>query len=174
MDSVSLREYSLWLMPEGEEAGVIKSFFTGIRKSINTIAFEPHVTLLGGLTLSEPQILERIDKLAAKTASFKISFIEAGETEDFYKSVFLKCEETKELMETNKRVQKLFSTNNLYVPHMSIVYGPIDSGIKKQILSSIDSLKTQSFAFNVNSIFLCKAFGTVDQWKIIHRLSLLG
>ena len=75
-------------------------------------------------------------------------------------------------MEMNKYAQELFSTNNPYIPHMSVIYGDIDPTTKKEILDSIDLLTIQSLAFNVDSIFLCKAFGTCDEWEIIYEIPL--
>lgn len=172
MDSVFLKEYSLWLMPEGKEAKIIRRFFNDIHKHIKTVSFEPHVTLLGGLTLGEPQIIERINKLAAEISPFKISFTGVEGTENFYKSIFLKCKETQELMEANKFVKQFFSINQYYSPHMSIIYGDIDFTAKKEILDSISHLTVQSLAFNAGSIFLCKAFGTYDEWEIIYETPL--
>lgn len=172
MDLVSLKEYSLWLMPEGKDLDNFKNFFSDIHKKAKITSFESHVTLLGGLSLEESKIVDQINKIAVETAPFKIYFTEVGETGDFYKSIFLKCKETEELMKVNKLAQKLFSTTQSYNPHMSIVYGNIRPHTKKEILNSINPLIIKSLFFKVVSIYLCKAFGTYDQWKIVHKIPL--
>lgn len=169
MKVAPLKEYSLWLMPKGKQAINLKKFTNKVAKQAKTIPLLPHITLIGGIYIKPAQTIKKINRLTQASKPFKISFVKLGISDEFYKSLFLKCRNSAKLLELNKKAQKIFSKKYEYFPHMSLIYGLPEKRMKDLILKEITLSKIKSFSFKVESIFLCKAFGISDKWKIIYK-----
>ncbi|MEK7536902.1 MAG: 2'-5' RNA ligase family protein [Patescibacteria group bacterium] len=172
MKDNSLKEYSLWLVPDNKKLEFMAGFLNNVNKQTNTISFKPHVTLINDVKFKPEKIIKIMKQIARETAPFKITFINPVKSYEFYKSIFLRCRKSKGLMGTNNLAQKLFNKKYAYNPHMSVVYGSISDSLKDKAIRLFNSSTIKSLSFTVNSICLCRAFGAVDQWEIVNNIPL--
>lgn len=166
-----LKEYSLWLEPSGDEFKKINKVLSNLQKETKSVIFKPHVTLLGGLCDKEDSLKEKLSGFK-KNKKFRIYFKKMSSGKNEFKTVFLECQKSKELLALNNLSQKIFKTKKPFRPHLSIVYGDFKKEAKKNILNKIENLGIPYFSFEVSSVSLWKAFGTADKWKRLKKISL--
>ncbi len=166
-----LKEYSLWLEPSGDEFKKINKVLSKLQKETKSVGFKPHVTLLGGLYYKEDSLKEMLS-VFKKNRRFRIYLKKMSSGNNEFKTIFIECQKSKELLNLNRLSQKIFKTKKPFKPHMSIVYGDFNKENKKNIKGRIESLGVNYFSFEVRSISLWKAFGTADKWKRLKRVNL--
>jgi 2'-5' RNA ligase len=170
-----LKEYSLWFIPSGVVYDKLANVISQLSKKYSTPNFEPHVTLIGNLALFKKSILLRMPQLVDFiNTPLNISLTTASYSADFFQSLFVKVEETEELMEASLRARILFNREQdpKYKPHLSLMYGNIAPEIKRAIISEIrGDLKMK---FKVNSINLVLSSSSIppENWHILRRFNL--
>jgi len=93
------KKYSLWFIPSGGIYDNLANMISWLSKKYSAPCFEPHVTLLGNLTLSEESILLKMSQLVDLiNTPLKISLTTASYSDEFFRSLFVKVEESEELM----------------------------------------------------------------------------
>ena len=162
-----MNEYSLWLEPKGEEYKQLKNVIIGLSTETQSPAFDPHVTLLGGITMPIEEITKKMKILMQGGKPITLSFITVQSSKSYYKSIFLKCKKTRELMDLNYKAQKIFSISLEYHPHLSLLYSDAPKIIKEKFLEEIGYSPILSLNFRADSISLWHARGTADQWQKI-------
>ena len=171
---MSTATYSLWLMP-------IRDLYNKFATIVDTLSikyaspkFEPHVTLLGSITTTEKEILEKTQKLARSIDSYTVN-LTTVEYEDYYfRSLFVKAKKTPEVIDANRKAKEIFGmqTNQEYMPHLSLLYGDFSSTIKKEIIKKIGTDFIS--IFEVKSIHLFEAHENLDisLWRRIKEFPL--
>lgn len=158
--------YTLWLQPKGD---IYKKFDYLIRKiasKLNGPIFQPHVTLLGEISIPEEEICNLSQLLVQDQKPFTINLNQIGYEDFHFRTLFVKAEVTAPLLKLHQMAKKLFDKENipLFMPHLSLLYGNYPPGIKEVIIREID--REQKARFEVNSITLIKG-GEVSEWKVI-------
>lgn len=166
-----LKEYSLWLEPSGDEFKKINKVLSKLQKETKSVGFKPHVTLLGGLYYKEDSLIEMLS-VFKKNKKFRIYFKKMSSGKNEFKTIFLECQKSKELLNLNKLSQIVFKTKKPFKPHMSIVYGNFKKEDKKNITDRIEKFGINYFSFEVKHISLWKAFGTANKWKRLKKVNL--
>ena len=167
-----LKEYSLWLEPKGKEYDELKNIIVDFSVETQSPLFDPHVTLLGGITMPVEKIMEKMKILIERKRTITLSLTAIDSTDLYYKSVFLECEKTNELMELNHEAQKLFAQAQEYNPHLSLLYSNISQIKKDLLLEKISHELVLPLSFRANSLSLWKAFGRADEWQRVYDLFL--
>lgn len=165
---VSEETYSLWLCPVGEIAFSLKQHIQKLSEKHNTPAFDPHVTLLGGLQASRQELVDLTETLASSIRPFEILLTRAGTGTSFYQSLFVRVKETKPLLDARKKAEKLFEHHpeENYMPHLSLMYGDIVREQKERILNAMG--REFHIRFSVQSLFLVETTGQPREWQKIH------
>lgn len=158
--------YTLWLMPKGQLYEKLKALIKKLANENNGPAFEPHVTLLGGIELSEEEVIKRTTQLVKDQKPFYVT-LKQIEYEDFYfRTLFVKAEITEFSQSLHNRAKQIFEKDiPPYMPHLSLLYGNYPVDLKERIITEID--REQRAQFEVSSIFLNKEFGEIKDWKVI-------
>lgn len=160
--------YSLWLRPTGEIAFSLQQRIQKLSKKYDTPAFEPHVTLLGGLKDSHQQLINLTDTLASSLRPFEILLTRAGTGSSFFQSVFVHIKKTNQLSAARERAEKLFDLHpeESYMPHLSLLYGDLSTEQKQRILNSMG--REFHIRFSVSGVFLIKTSGLPKTWEKVH------
>lgn len=174
MELPSLNEFSLWLEPKGENYERINSFALKLQKPTSSPNFVPHITLLSDIPFTAEKIKEQMGKIANNTTPFEITFKKISAGDNYFKSFFLECNESTELMNLNKFTQNIFDVNKQYLPHMSILYGNTKEQFKKELFDEVQKQGMDFFSFEIKTISLWHALGTVEEWKKIIEVPLLN
>ncbi len=166
--------YSLWLMPSGDAYNKLKELAFQLSEKNSSPNFEPHVTLLGDIFLSEEEILDKTSKLATLIQPFVVSLNKVDYLDEYFRCLFIRAQETKDLAEANVKAREIFNRQQdpKFMPHLSIMYGNFNPAVKEKIISEIGrEIKTE---FEIKSIYLVAASSKIEpkDWKIIKEFSL--
>lgn len=163
--------YSLWMEPTGDIAYKLQQRINMLSKKYDTQAFSPHVTLLGGLTASQTELVALTDTLVSSIKPFDITLTKAGYLNTFYQSLFIHAQQNKELAHLHENACRLFDCpdeykRDKYMPHLSLLYGDLTREQKEKILNNIG--REFYIQFTVRKVVLMHTDGKPNQWKKIH------
>ena len=163
--------YSIWLIPDGKAGEVLSTIINRFSKKYNSPYFQPHVTLIGEIEEQENIIIEKAHLLAQELSEFEIKLESYGQTEDYFRSLFLEAQKGRFILEANNKAREIFKAINEipFLPHLSLIYGHLSKEAKENMISEIkDSLP---ISFNVNKLHIISALGEPKDWKIIKEIS---
>lgn len=164
--------YSIWLMPTGEVYNKLSKILSTLSKKYFSPNFEPHVTLIGELIGSEEEILSKTLYLAGNLRPFNIRLTRVEYLDVYFRSLFVRVEETDDVIDANKKARKIFNrpTDSEYMPHLSLLYGMFTVEEKEKIISCIR--KEFNVNFEVKSIHLFSTDGEPKDWYRVKEFPL--
>jgi len=165
-------KYSLWLMPEDHTYAWLYGLILKLSKKYATATFEPHITLIGELTGYEDEIIAITSQLATMINPCTITLTKIEYLDEFFRCLFIKAEETEEIMKGHEKARILFDivSKDKYVPHLSLMYGNVHSEIKKAIITEIG--RDLNVSFEVNAIHLFSTEGEPTDWYRVAKFTL--
>lgn len=161
--------YSLWLRPFGNLAFSLQRRIEKLSREHNTPIFEPHVTLLGGLDRTEAELNQFTDMLAHTLDPFDIVLTRAQIGDDFFHSVFIEVQKTKELVHAHQTAAHVFDEDeeaDHYHPHLSLLYGNLEHATKERILNKMG--REFHLRFTAQNLLLVRTEGEPGEWEKIH------
>jgi 2'-5' RNA ligase len=164
--------YTLWLVPTGNAYDKFSNLIKSLAKKYDAPIFEPHVTLLGDIEISEEEAVKKTEQLVANQKSFPLNLGSVDYQDFHFRTLFVRAEPTKFLQNLHKRAKQIFQMDiPPYMPHLSILYGTYPEELKKGIISEIGSTKEASWI--VDKVTLIKG-GEVSEWKTIKEFPLIA
>lgn len=165
------RKYSLWFRPSGEIASSLKRRIRELSEEYNSPAFEPHLTLLGGLKGDEEDLVQKTISLASLLKPFDIVLTKAGYRDRYFQSLFVHVQESEELKNARQKAEQLFGkSGGEYMPHLSLMYGDFTQEQKERILNRMG--REFHMRFTADSLLLIQTQGEPDRWKKSHTVKL--
>ncbi|MCW4032223.1 MAG: 2'-5' RNA ligase family protein [Candidatus Bathyarchaeota archaeon] len=167
-----INTYSLWLKPTGSIYQELAKIIENLSDKYSAPIFEPHVTLIGGLTDSENNIIKKTLRLVNLVKPIKIKLTRIGYLNEYYRCIFLIAEETKSLMNMNLKAREIFGhkQDTKFLPHLSLLYGNFNSKLKEEIIRSLsDKINIE---FEAESICLISTRNGPKDWYKIKRFLL--
>ena len=130
------KNYSLWLMTEEDISDKVYSLIKQLAKDYSGPVFEPHITLLPDIVLSEEEIIEKTSKLASDEHSFLIEVEKIDYQNTYFRNLFIKLKLNDELLNLHNEANQIFEIDNdqVYMPHISILYGNHSKETKEEIV----------------------------------------
>jgi 2'-5' RNA ligase len=137
-----------------------------------TPVFEPHVTLLGGITGTEAGVLDAARGLAAELPPIPIRFTGADGSDEYFRCLFLTAAADPALVDAHRRARARFARLDEppYRPHLSLVYGELPPAERDRI--------GREFGRDLPRRFLARALAAVrtqgppSAWRPLDRLPL--
>lgn len=155
----------------------LKILILDLSQRFNTAAFEPHVTLLPGVEISEEEVISKTGELAGKINPYRITLDLVDYTDFFFQSFVIRALATNEVLEANKLAREVFGRHKdtLYVPHLSVMYvRDLDNQTKKHLTVEIeDRFKGLEFTAEDISIWQTSP-NNIPGWKMIEKVKLNG
>ena len=164
--------YSLWLMPEGEVQRQFADIIARLSERFGMPAFEPHVTLLGGLHGAERDIVSRISEIVRTMRPVEIRTSTLHSQEDYFRQFFVQVEKSRPLMETRARVKVLAGgrRERPYSPHVSLMYGSVPYQDREALLMEMGGeLVTE---FETKTLHVVDTAGTPEGWRRVGAFAL--
>lgn len=164
--------YHLWLMPQSESNDYLSEVVRKLSRAYQTRIFDPHLTLAGGITGPEDELLAKTEELASNLYRIMITPQEVQYSDEFYRSLFLAATPDESLINANKLAIQLFElpTNEEFVPHLSLLYGDVTVNEKERIKGELDSDLLRKF--NVDRIVLFRTNIQSGQWAPVKSFPL--
>ena len=162
-------KYSLWLMPEADLCNELRSLILKISNELNSPAFVPHLTLIGCVEKPKEDVSLRADQLVQLIKPFKIKLGKIDFLDEYFRCVFIRTEETKELIRANDIARRFFSLENQpkFMPHLSLMYGNFPIEVKKKIASRIGEYFNAEFV--VKCLHIYETSKKPEEWSFVEK-----
>lgn len=156
--------FSLWLQPTGQAYGRLARIIAQLSTQYRAPAFEPHVTLLGGLTDDADAVIAKTAQLSKLLKPNVIKLTTLDYFDEYFRCLFAKAEKSSWLIDANLQARKLFHREDAseFMPHLSLLYGDFPLAIKQRIIIEIGS--QFDFSFPVASVQLWSTAGEPKEW----------
>lgn len=133
-----MAKYTLWIVPADPVKYLLQKIILDLSKKYGTPGFEPHATLLGDIEVKEEEILAGTKKLASMLKPFNLALGEISFSTTYFQSVFVRVKSNAKLMQANLLAKQIFNMpNNLFMPHVSLMYGVDDMETREKIATEI-------------------------------------
>jgi 2'-5' RNA ligase len=171
MISETNEKHALWYMPSGEVYNRLKNIIVRLSEKYSTPAFEPHVTVIGGLKDPLEELCSKSAQVADLIRPHRIGLIGPECLDEFYRCLFLRAEKTAELTLTHLEAERIFGRTgeSEYSPHLSLMYCDFIKDIKEQIIPEIGEWDP---VFEVDRICLYSTEGEPTEWKPVQSFTL--
>ena len=164
--------YTLWLMPDRAAYEKLSQLIVDLSTTHDTPEFEPHVTLLSGITDPLEVAIEKAEELANSTTPISATLTRIEFLEYYYRCLFFRTDESEDLMETRKLAEEIFEHTQItpFIPHVSFLYGSLPIFQKEAIIGSLgDSFFMD---FRMPKLRLVKTQLTPEHWELIEEFEL--
>ncbi|MCD7451667.1 hypothetical protein HAX54_012988 [Datura stramonium] len=145
--------YSVWGLPSEDVRDRVKKLMDGLRSEFGGPQFEPHVTVVGAIRLTEAEARDKFRKGCEGVKKVYSATVEKVDTGTFYyQCVYLLLHPTTEVVEASARCCSSFGYNSSspYMPHLSLLYSDLTDEEKQKaqekayiLDESIDNLSFQ-------------------------------
>lgn len=163
--------YALWLMPDQPMLSRLAREVSRLSRQLSTPRFEPHITLLSRIIQPEGTVLRWSARLAAGLRPFRVELADVGHLDEFFRCVFATVRPGRAILNARLAACRAFGCQCAsYIPHVSLVYGRLSAGRRKEIAGSLSQFPGQ--AFEVRRIGLYRVNGPVRQWKRVETFEL--
>jgi len=162
--------YALWIMPEGVAYSLTDGYIAKLSQAFDLPKFEPHVTVLGSLSPETTTLRGLADSLPP----FRIRLANQAEyLEEYFRCLFLKADETPELMEAIAKAGELFGDEGRPpFPHLSLAYGDLPVETKQEMVQLLGSIPEVEFEARQLSVVHASLEMPVSSWKVVERFPL--
>ena len=158
-------KFSIWLIPSDIDGDCISKSIQSLSKKYLAPIFKPHCTIISPITnLNKAQII--IDQLDQK--EFQVNVKKIDESDDIWKTVFLKLVNNSTLKKINGLFNQAFPQLYQFDPHISLIYKKLDAKKRKSILTKLDMKK----AFVIDKISIVRTSGSVESWEAVYSKTL--
>jgi len=162
-------KYALWLVPGGGTYERLATLINRLAKSHKTPVFEPHITLLGGITSDdEDELLRLTHLLASRVEPFEASLSEVRYMDEYFRCLFLKAEPTDGLIRANIEARLVMGelvTPREFYPHLSLLYGEFFPVVKEAIIKDMGG--SMEVAYLAEKVKLVRVTGGPADWKAL-------
>lgn len=164
--------YSVWMMPNKEASERIREIIDDIASKNKTIAFEPHITLIG--SVHGEGLWETTQELAARMKPIPITFESMGQTDSYFRCIFAKVVKNKQLESAYDDAVALFKAKRTdFMPHISLMYADIEEKKRLEIIERVDTeIFRKLDGFLIDRICLYSTDGPVTKWYKVGDMAL--
>ena len=167
MEEPRAKGISLWLMPEGNSHERLSQTIDRLAARLGTVRFAPHVTLLPGLSRPQASVVEGARTLAAGLGPFSVGFSAVGGVDQHFRCLFLRVRAGRAVGEAHSRAAQQFGrdADPSFDPHLSLVYGTLDSAERTRLARQLSGEMAASF--EARRLHVWQTDGAVGDWQEI-------
>lgn len=166
-----VEEYSLWFMPSGELYDKFSGIIKDLSSKYGSPPFEPHVTLLGDVTLSRDETLAKAQQIASSTNSFTINLTSVDYLDSFFQCFFIRAEKTEPLLEVQRKAREMLGLPQAeYMPHLSLMYGDLPPETKEKIRDEIGREFNVNLDINSLHVYVSSKNVPIKEWRRVKEI----
>jgi len=164
--------FALWLLLPREAHARFQALIARLSERLGTPVFEPHITLLGGLSGSGKELCQRTRALAVAIEPLEVRLHEAASLDEYYRCLFVEVAPSRALQDAHAAAGQVFDqrSNAGFYPHLSLVYGNLEEKEKATVLNEIGRHFDESI--RIEQLALYDTSGPV--WRCVERVGLGG
>ncbi|KAK4259497.1 hypothetical protein QN277_005822 [Acacia crassicarpa] len=161
-------EYSVWALPTEDVRERMKKLMSGLRSEFGGPEFEPHITVIGAISLTSGDALKKFRSACEGLKAYNAT-VDRMDRE----WVYLLIHPTPQVVETSDHFFSHFGFNRSspYLPHMSLLYGDLSEEERKKAQERANALDDVSgLKFQICRLALYKTDTkdkTLESWKEI-------
>ncbi|XP_074568427.1 cyclic phosphodiesterase-like [Curcuma longa] len=142
--------YSVWALPPDDVRDRIKRIMAALRSEFGGPAFEPHITVVGAISLTPEDALLRFRSACAALSRYPVRVYAAGRGTFFYQCVFLLVDPTPEVVETKSHacIHFRYENSTPYMPHLSLLYADLPDEVKEKARQRVEVLDKEITGIN--------------------------
>jgi len=173
----SKSRYSIWFVPAEESVfGELQNTIDSISSRYSTPSFEPHITLMAGISGIEDSVLENTHYIASRIDRCMVAFGSVGRSKEYFRSLFVRIQKNAEIERAADLAKEVFEKyyTREYTPHLSFVYADMHDSQKDRIIEEcgLVPLVRRLSTFTIGSLSLYYTYGKVDEWQKIREFRL--
>lgn len=107
-----LEVYSVWALPSEDVKERLKKLMGGLRSEFGGPQFEPHVTVVGAIMLTEDEARDKFRKGCEGVKAYNVTVEKVGTGTFFYQCVYLLLHPTNEVVEASAHCCSNFGYNS--------------------------------------------------------------
>lgn len=164
--------YTLWLMPDNAAYQKLSTLIVDLSTTHDTPTFEPHVTLLSGITDETSVAIQKTEELANSLIPVSATLTRIEFLEVYYRCLFFCTNESEDLMEARTLAEAIFEHTKIdpFIPHVSFLYGSLPIFQKEVIIGALgDSFFMD---FRMPKLCLVKTQRTPEHWELMAEFEL--
>lgn len=164
--------YTLWLIPDLNTYKKLSTLIVDLSTIHDTPQFEPHVTLLSGITDPLHTAIEKTEELANSLSGISASLTKIDFLEVYYRCLFFCTNDSEEVMYARELAEDIFEHTNInpFIPHISFLYGSLPVFEKQSIIESLGEAFFMDF--RMTKLRLVKTQRTPEYWELIEEFDL--
>lgn len=126
--------YSVWGLPQEDLKPRLKKLMEALRSEFGGPEFEPHVTVVGAIRLTETEALDKFKKACHGLKGYTAKVEKVATGTFFYQCVYLLLHATPEVVGSSDHCCGHFGymRSTSYMPHLSLLYGDLSDQEKKK------------------------------------------
>jgi hypothetical protein len=166
---------SLWLMPEGEPRARLAELVDRLAARFSTPAFAPHLTLLSAIHGASPEdVLAQARVLASGLRPFRVSLAGVEGRDEYFRCLFARATADAPLLAAHAAAARAFGrpADPAFLPHLSLVYGALAEGEKRQLALELAAALVPSF--DADRLYVWRTQGPVSAWRELGVFGLSG
>jgi 2'-5' RNA ligase len=158
-------KYSIWIIPPQPIFDEVSKIIGDLSSEYKAPVFKPHMTVLGNIDRELDDIQKAVEMVAKDTGKLTLSLGPISFSTTYYQSVLVRVNSTAQLMQLNLDIKKLLDIeNNVFMPHISLMYGNHDMKTREKIAAGI---KLQSSTFIASEIVIIPEKSEPKEWEPI-------
>ncbi|HXE58267.1 MAG TPA: 2'-5' RNA ligase family protein [Gemmatimonadales bacterium] len=163
---------ALWFLPEGAPYRALQALIARLSAEHRSPLFEPHVTLLGHITLPAEEAKARAERLARLLHPFTLRLNRAERGTGYFRALYLRAEPDPALREAHRLARTVFGREGdpPYLPHLSLLYGDFPVATRQRILAEIGPW--HEIVVPVRGLHLVDTSGVPEGWRRIAEVEL--
>ncbi|KAI4295338.1 hypothetical protein L6164_035393 [Bauhinia variegata] len=171
--------YSVWAIPPEDVGARVKKLMSGLRSEFGGPEFEPHITVVGAISLTADDALNKFRSACEGLKAYNATVDRVATGTFFYQCVYLLIHPTTEVVETSDHSCKHFGyvRPSAYMPHLSLLYQDLSDDEKKKVQERANALDDglSGLSFQINRLALYKTDTedkTLKSWQRIAEFTL--
>ena len=159
-------------MPTGDVRRRLAGTILELSRQYATPAFEPHVTLAGGIVGPTRQVAAKMRELARRIPPFTVRLTAVDGLDEYFRYLFVRVATTHPIMRANKAAREVFrlEPQPAFMPHLSLLYGNLPSSVKQRIVASLG--RGYELEFKVSSLHLYLIKSEPAAWRRVASFGL--
>ncbi len=168
---INKKIYWIWAEFSYKDEKKIKKIRDLLRKNFDSPNFNTHLTLAGPIGSFGKSRISMISNLCKSCSPININCFGFDCKDQFFKSFFLKVNYSQELYNLRTELLKInnLKNNEIYEPHISLIYGNHDRLKKKQF---IDLLSPFEIKMCIEKICIVDVDENNAKWDVIKSFNI--
>lgn len=167
-------KYCVWIIPPQPVFDELNKIISDLSVEYKSPIFKSHMTLLGSTECELDTIRKAVEAVAKSTKKLNLTLGPISFSTTYYQSVLVRVDSTAGLMQLNLDLKDALGIkNNVFMPHISLMYGDHDMKTREEIAAKI---KLQNTSFVADGIVIVPVAekSKPEDWEPVVTIPFLG